>query len=116
MVDEELPKQFRSRTTPVKNITGTTPPPAAAKKRGQKSIVRHMAVAVEEQDEMALRERQRQQARFWEAQTIQRETSQIELQYEELEEIARDVEQGLRDAEGSELNHFLLCFTSLYHL
>lgn len=34
-------------------------------------------------------------------QTIQREMSQIELQYEEMEEIGREVEQNLRDAEGS---------------
>ena len=34
--------------------------------------------------------------------------SQIELQYEELEEIAREIEQNLRDAEGSML--IFICF------
>ena len=48
------------------------------------------------------RERKEQQARFWEAQCIQREMSQLELQNQELDEVARDVEQSLRDAEGSE--------------
>ena len=46
-------------------------------------------------------ERQKQQQRLLEAQSIQREMSQIELQYEELEVYSREVEQNLRDAEGS---------------
>ena len=62
----------------------------------------------DEEDEIAIEERQKQQERFREAQTIQREMSQIELQYEELEEIARDVEQNLRDSEESK------CYTRLF--
>ena len=56
---------------------------------------------MDEEDEIAVSERQKQQERFREAQEIQREMSQIELQYEEFEEIAREIEQNLRDAEGS---------------
>ena len=52
------------------------------------------------------------------SQAIQREMSQIELQYDEMEEIGREVEQNLRDAEGSQhtgwripsLHHYLCLF------
>ncbi len=107
---------FRSRSPPV--ITGqpgTTPPPTIdiystlktnRKKRGQQSLVRGMTV-VNHEDEIAMEERQKQQERFREAQSIQREMSQIELQYEELEEIARNVEQNLRDSEESNYYYML---------
>ena len=64
--------------------------------QGQRTVVRKMQMGEDE-----VQERQRQQQRLLEAQSIQREMSQIELQYEELEEVSRDVEQNLRDSEGS---------------
>ena len=63
--------------------------------------MRPIIAVKDEEDEIAVSERQKQQERFREAQEIQREMSQIELQYEEFEEIAREIEQNLRDAEGS---------------
>ena len=95
---------FRKRSTRVHGHPGTTPPPgslSAKKRRGQASLVRPIIAVKDEEDEIAVSERQKQQERFREAQEIQREMSQIELQYEEFEEIAREIEQNLRDAEGS---------------
>ena len=48
-----------------------------------------------------LQERRKQQRRLFDAQQIQREMSQLEWQYDELEEVGRDIEQALRDAEES---------------
>ena len=50
----------------------------------------------------SVQERRKQQRRFRDAQLIQREMSQLERQYEELEEVGRHIEQALRDAEDSE--------------
>lgn len=44
-------------------------------------------------------ERRKQQDRFTEAQMIQREMSQLEMQREELEEYSREIENALRDPE-----------------
>ena len=44
-------------------------------------------------------ERRKQQDRFTEAQMIQREMSQLEMQREELEEYSREIEYALRDPE-----------------
>ena len=52
---------------------------------------------------MAIQERRKQQQRFRDAQLIQREMSQLERQYEELEEVGRHIEQCLRDADNSAL-------------
>ncbi len=49
-----------------------------------------------------MQERRKQQQRFREAQLIQRETSQLDRQYEELEVVGRQIEEALRDAENSE--------------
>lgn len=102
---------------------GTTPPPKAdggllsilnpKRGRGQTSIVRPL-MPVEDSDEIAIAERQKQQERLLEAQSIQREMSQIELQYEELEDIAREIEQNLRDAEGSKLISLHLHYMCTY--
>ena len=103
---------FRKRSAKIRGRPGTTPPPGSdgaqhflnsKKRRGQASLVRPIIAVQDEEDEIAVSERQKQQERFREAQEIQREMSQIELQYEEFEEIAREIEQNLRDAEGSEL-------------
>lgn len=109
---------FRQRSPPVLlGRPGSTPPPhvensplsTLRKGRGQKSVVRPLPL--DDKDEIALEKRQKQQERFREAQTIQREMSQIELQYEELEEIAREIEQNLRDAEGSKSISIYLSMT-----
>ena len=99
------------KTTLPSNVTNSLSP----KRRGQKSIVQQLHI--EDYDEIALQTRQKQQERFLEAQSIQREMRQIELQYEELEEIAREIEMNVRDAEGSmlisiylSLNHLSTCF------
>ena len=52
--------------------------------------------------DVAIQERRKQQQRFRDAQLIQREMSQLERQYEELEEVGRHIEQCLRDADNSE--------------
>ena len=44
---------------------------------------------------------EKQQRRFREAQLIQREMSQLDQQYDEMEEYGRQIEQALRDAEES---------------
>ena len=50
---------------------------------------------------VAIQDRQKQQRRFREAQLIQREMSQLDQQYDEMEEYGRQIEQALRDAEES---------------
>jgi len=52
--------------------------------------------------DVAIQERRKQQQRFRDAQLIQREMSQLERQYEELEDVGRQIEQCLRDADNSE--------------
>ena len=72
------------------------------KNRGQKSVTRPL-IGTYDTSDVAIQERRRQQQRFREAQLIQREMSQLDRQYEELEEVGRNIEQCMRDAEGSEL-------------
>ena len=100
------------KTTLPSNVTNSLSP----KRRGQKSIVQQLHIE-DYDDEIALQKRQKQQERFREAQSIQREMRQIEFQFEELEKIGREIEQNLRDAEGSMLisiylsvNHLSTCF------
>ena len=109
--DASKSSPFRKRSTKIRGRPGTTPPPGSddaqhllgsKKRRGQASLVRPIIAVQDEEDDIAVSERQKQQERFTEAQEIQREMSQIELQYDELEDIAREIEQNLRDAEGSE--------------
>ena len=84
------------------------PPPLTGSKRtqwknrGQKSVTRPL-IGTYDTSDVAIQERRRQQQRFREAQLIQREMSQLDRQYEELEEVGRNIEQCLRDADGSEL-------------
>ena len=117
----ESPKvPFRHRSPPVlTNRPGSTPPPNVSrsfsvrqKGRGQTSVVRQLVYVDDDEDELAIEKRRKHQERLSEAQSIQREMSQIELQYEELEEIAREVEQNLRDSEGSEFLLTICCFKS----
>ena len=52
---------------------------------------------------VCVQERRKQQQRFRDAQLIQREMSQLERQYDELEDVGRGIEQALRDAAASKL-------------
>ena len=52
-----------------------------------------------------LQERRKQQRRFRDAQLIQREMSQLERQYDELEEVGRDIENALRESEDGEFRY-----------
>lgn len=89
-------------------LTLSPPPPLTGSKRtqwknrGQKSVTRPL-IGTYDTSDVAIQERRRQQQRFREAQLIQREMSQLDRQYEELEEVGRNIEQCLRDADGSEL-------------
>lgn len=99
-------------------VNGSIPPPSPPASRlvnrnkyqargGQKSIVRPMRVGSSLADtDVMIQERRKQQKRFQEAQSTQREMSQLERQYEEFEEYGREIEQQLRDSEGSEFNPF----------
>ena len=69
------------------------------KGQGQKSIVRPMHTY--DNSNVAIQDRQKQQRRFREAKLIQREMSQLDQQYDEMEEYGRQIEQALRDAEES---------------
>ena len=82
------------------------PPPLTGLKRtqwkncGQKAVTRPL-IGTYDTSDVAIQERHRQQQRFREAQLIQREMSQLDRQFEELEEVGRNIEQCLRDADGS---------------
>ena len=63
----------------------------------------HPLIGTYDASDMAIQERRKQQQRFRDAQLIQREMSQLERQYKELEDVGRHIEQCLRDADNSEL-------------
>ena len=71
-------------------------------RHGQKGVARPL-IGTYDTSDRAIQERRKQQQRFRDAQLIQREMGQLERQYEELEEVGRQIEQCLRDTEGSKL-------------
>ena len=69
------------------------------KNPGRKTVARHLVNSPKDSD---IEERQRMQRKIHQAQEIQREMSLLERQNEELEINSREVEEALRDSDGSE--------------